>query len=244
MENYFTIYKTTNSANGKIYIGYHETSNIFDNYLGSGSILKKAIKKYGNDNFKKEIIYVFPSREEAIAKEIEIVNDEFIQRKDTYNLKLGGEGGWDYINNILIKDDILRKDRNEKVSKIIKEVYQTGKKKGWYRADGTHILSPVNKKGRILSEETKRLISKNNFNKLKEEEIQKRLNDFDLIEKNRGYVSVLAKKWNTSHTQVRRFLKQNALVAELVDAPDLGSGSVIGVGVRVPSGVQIKSKEQ
>lgn len=208
MENYFTIYKTTNLENGKIYIGYHETLDIFDSYLGSGSILKKAIQKYGKDNFKKEIIYVFPSREEAITKEIELVNEEFIQRKDTYNLKLGGEGGWDYINNILIKDDLLRKDRNEKVSKIIKEIYQTGRKKGWYRKDGTHILSPANQKGRTLSEKTKKLISENNFNKLKEEDIQIRLNDFDLIEKKRGYVNVLAKKWNTSHTQVRRFLKE------------------------------------
>ena len=39
MENYFTIYKTTNLENGKIYIGYHETPDIFDNYLGSGSII-------------------------------------------------------------------------------------------------------------------------------------------------------------------------------------------------------------
>ena len=39
MENYFTIYKTTNLENGKIYIGYHETLDIFDSYLGSGSEL-------------------------------------------------------------------------------------------------------------------------------------------------------------------------------------------------------------
>ena len=52
----YLIYITTNLTNGKKYIGSHLTSNINDNYLGSGVILKKAIKKYGKSNFQREII--------------------------------------------------------------------------------------------------------------------------------------------------------------------------------------------
>ena len=39
------VYKTTNLINGKIYIGKDMKNN--PNYLGSGTILRRAIKKYG-----------------------------------------------------------------------------------------------------------------------------------------------------------------------------------------------------
>lgn len=48
------IYKTTNLINNKIYVG--KDSHNDSNYFGSGTILVKAIKKYGKENFKKEIL--------------------------------------------------------------------------------------------------------------------------------------------------------------------------------------------
>jgi len=89
---YYTIYQTTNLINNKIYIGLHTTDNINDGYLGSGIFLKKAIKKYGYTNFKKEILYVFDNKKDMITKEKEIVNEDFILRKDTYNMAKGGYG--------------------------------------------------------------------------------------------------------------------------------------------------------
>lgn len=61
------IYKTTNLVNGKQYIG-KDTKNK-PSYLGSGVILKKAIKKYGKENFKKEIIEVCSTHEELKERE-------------------------------------------------------------------------------------------------------------------------------------------------------------------------------
>lgn len=98
-KKYYLVYKTTNLVNGKIYIGKHETDNLDDGYLGSGKILRKAIEKYGEQNFKREILFECSTREEMNAKEAELVNEEFLKRDDIYNIKLGGDGGWDYINS-------------------------------------------------------------------------------------------------------------------------------------------------
>lgn len=86
------IYKTTNLINNKIYVGMHSTDNLNDGYLGSGWILKQAIKKYSKENFKREVLLVLPSRKEAREVEALLVDTEFISRQNTYNLQEGGMG--------------------------------------------------------------------------------------------------------------------------------------------------------
>lgn len=103
-KKYYLIYKTTNLVNGKIYIGKHETDNLNDGYLGSGKLLKRAIEKYGEENFKREILFECSTREEMNAKESELVNEEFLKRDDVYNLKQGGVGGFDFINSNCINN--------------------------------------------------------------------------------------------------------------------------------------------
>jgi len=55
MEKY-VVYITTNLINGKKYIGSHIIKKDNDNYLGSGVNLKKALNKYGKNNFNREIL--------------------------------------------------------------------------------------------------------------------------------------------------------------------------------------------
>jgi len=99
---YYTIYKTTNLLNKYIYIGCHITTNPNDNYLGSGTNLKKDIKLFGKENFIKEILFNYDNKDDMVSKEKELVNHEFINRKDTYNIITGGA----FITNncVVVKD--------------------------------------------------------------------------------------------------------------------------------------------
>lgn len=125
---FFTIYKITNTINDKIYIGKHQTKNLNDGYLGSGKYLKRAINKYGIENFSKEILFVFESGEEMNSKEKEIVNEEYLTRDDVYNLCLGGQGGFGYIHlnglcnysaGRVLADKVLEKRYGEGWKKIL-----------------------------------------------------------------------------------------------------------------------------
>ena len=95
----FIVYKITNLIDKKIYVGCHETTDLNDSYMGSGIKVRRAIKKYGLHNFKKEILKICESREEMFLEESKIVNEDFITRNDVYNIMLGGYGGWKHITS-------------------------------------------------------------------------------------------------------------------------------------------------
>ena len=92
---YYLIYETTNTITGKKYRGKHKTTDIHDGYLGSGKYLKRAISKYGKEDFVKDIIFMAFTEDDLNWVERHIFVDAEWLSSNTYNLKLGGEGGGD-----------------------------------------------------------------------------------------------------------------------------------------------------
>ena len=88
----YIVYLTTNlksKINGinRIYCGVHQTEDpsIFDGYIGCGVYINQsstymypktpfqcAVKKYGTQSFKREILFVYDTEKEAYKKEEEL----------------------------------------------------------------------------------------------------------------------------------------------------------------------------
>ncbi len=85
------IYKITNLINNKVYIGQTIKSGIqFNNYFGGGNKIKNAIKKYGKENFKKEILVICIGQKQADDMEKFYIN-ECDSINNGYNLHIGGQ---------------------------------------------------------------------------------------------------------------------------------------------------------
>lgn len=108
----YIVYETTNIINGKVYVGVHKMDlDKPDSYIGHGVTKKDrkksvkigfpaAVRKYGYENFKREILFTYPDTEEgfksAYAKEAEIVDVDWVKSDKNYNLTVGGRGGLSY----------------------------------------------------------------------------------------------------------------------------------------------------
>lgn len=89
---FFTVYRITNTVNGRYYIGKHLIKNINDGYFGSGKLLQQALRKYGKAAFVREIIFFAFDKDSMDWAEQELVVPN-TEDALSYNLKTGGEGG-------------------------------------------------------------------------------------------------------------------------------------------------------
>ena len=88
---YNYVYKIEKIDTKQYYYGVHITSNLDDNYKGSGYLINKLYKIYNiENNFKKYIIKFFNTKEEAFEYEAKIVNEFTLKDDLCLNLIIGG----------------------------------------------------------------------------------------------------------------------------------------------------------
>jgi group I intron endonuclease len=150
------LYQTTNLVNNKLYIGVHSTEDLGDGYLGSGVHLQRAVKYYGRENFERQVLCFTDSAEDAYEIEELIVDLEFISRKDTYNLAIGGIGG--------VPSQFVSQETRQKMSESKKESYQgeNHPRFGTKHTQETKDRISLTKTGVKLSEEVIQKLSERN----------------------------------------------------------------------------------
>ncbi len=205
------IYKTINLINGKIYVGQNAKDN--PNYLGSGIILKRAIKKYGKENFKKEILQECKTKQELCEAEIYWIAElNAMNQKIGYNLHEGGLGGDTFTDNPN-KENINRKhscETKRKISESLKgnknclgrKLLKKSRKKisdaniGNSHSEETKKKLSIFNTGKHLSEETKMKIANSSKGKFHSEETKKKLSN---LKKGKKFSIEHKKKLSESH---------------------------------------------
>lgn len=116
------VYLTICLINGKSYVGKYEGLES-DNYIGSGKLLKRAVQKYGKDNFTRVILERFTSKKDCQSGEVKWIKLlNAVESKLFYNIAVGGEGGNTYAG--LSQDEMV--ELRVKLKKRVKRVPSVG----------------------------------------------------------------------------------------------------------------------
>lgn len=189
----YYVYKTTNIINNKFYIGVHRSKDIEnDIYIGSGRNLKSAVKKYGRENFIREILFEFDNSEDAFKKESEIVTEDFLKEYNgvIYNMSPGGYGGRIYIQPPWLgkkhteesKQKISESNKGKIISAEAREKESISQKKRLANMDKDKKIEMYRKiaeagVGRPVSEETRKKLSIINKGKVITQETRNKISD-------------------------------------------------------------------
>jgi hypothetical protein len=178
----YIVYKTTCTINGKFYIGQHQTHDENDSYLGSGLLLQSAIRKYGKENFVKEILHVYDCKEDMNAKEAELVTEEMLKNPLCYNLAPGGQGGnLGEAASLKIKNawtDERRALASERMIMLMNDdkwKHKIDNSRRRHRSAEERLKIANSLKGQTQSEETKKKRADSNRGKKRSEETRERM---------------------------------------------------------------------
>jgi len=196
------IYKTTNSINGKYYIGKQVAYT--KSYLGSGTALKNAIKKYGKDNFTKSILEECSSQKELQTRELWWLDKtSAVTDKKSYNL---------------VRETSANKHRSyddpeyrRKMSASLKKTLNTEESKRRLRIQNGGKNNPMY--GKQRPESFKQLVSKTHTGKIVSEKTKEKLRIIrtgskmpDIFKEKMKQAQ--RKRWNTIKVECNLFSKK------------------------------------
>lgn len=152
----YYIYRITNKINGKTYVGQHKYKRLNDDYMGSGKLIRRAQKKYGIENFEKEILYSHIQYKETAddVESFDIAKERAIGKAE-YNIANGGQGGnlGEEVNRKIsesLKGKHLTEETKQKVSESLK---------GRHRSEEDNKKISKSLKGRHFSDEWRKKMS-------------------------------------------------------------------------------------
>jgi group I intron endonuclease len=216
-KRYHFIYKTTNLINNRYYIGLHSTNDLDDGYLGSGTYIRRAIKKHGKKNFKREILEFCKSRKDVILREKELVTLLEVGDYECMNMIQGGQSAEIIthteetrrkISNALKgrkvtwADKISKSNTGKTRSKEVRKKYSDIAKNRTFSEETRKRMSESNRG--YQSQESKQKISKSNkgenngmFGKKQSEETRKKMSESQLNRTDKRGFYTNHTSWNT-----------------------------------------------
>jgi len=137
---YHQVIEIRNLYNGRIYVSTHSTSNPNDEYMGSGTAITKAYKRFGKNAFMKRVLHYAKDVDELRFWERIIVDEEFVRTSHTYNVYKGGGGRKKTTNKtVKVKKEPVQKQPKE----VSKPIIIQQEDDSWIISAVTHIVRKV-----------------------------------------------------------------------------------------------------
>ncbi|MDN6184195.1 MAG: hypothetical protein L0J09_06425 [Lactococcus lactis] len=202
---YGYIYRTTNLINNKIYIGQKKSNIFVPTYYGSGTIIKRAISKYGIENFEVKIIEQCFSKEQLCEREIFWIAKEksLYSFGKGYNITPGGEFG-DTFSHHPDKEEIRKR---MSITNAGRKHSDDWKRKASERTRGKNnpmYGKPGTRKGLSMSSEQKEKIRQSNIGKKRSVETIQKVKD---AKKNRTKEKIAEASKNHSEAMKKRIAR-------------------------------------
>jgi hypothetical protein len=215
MEKYNFIYITTNLINKKQYIGDHSTNNIEKDiyYMGSGDLIYKAIKKYGKENFYREILEFFITKQEAFDAQEKYIKECNTLTPNGYNISPSGGHG---TNGGYLSEESKEKIRRKKLGVKLNLTPEQ-------RLNRSKKLKGKNK-GKKHTEEQNRKQSERQLGKKQSEETKKKRSE-SMKGKNKGRVhsSEICQHMSIAHIGIKDSEKTKNKKSESMKGKNVGS---------------------